>query len=123
MPQEKPEVKKELEKGEWERFAELDAIEAPVDSMGVASFSADGKFIIGNEGEDVKVLNVLKTDKLIDVLVEGGMVESKSEFRRLVEAGAVSDFPDKKVTNPNQEIGEVERKIKIGKRVFVVLKV
>ena len=57
MPQEKPEVKKELEKGEWERFAELDAIEAPVDSMGVASFSADGKFIIGNEGSDVKVLN------------------------------------------------------------------
>jgi len=72
--------------------------------------------------DDAKVLDVSKTDKLIDVLVESGVVESKSEFRRLVEAGAVSDFPDKKIIDPNEEVGEGKRKIKVGKRVFVVLK-
>jgi len=73
--------------------------------------------------EDAQVLNVSKGDKLIDILVDNKVVESKSEFRRLVEAGAVSDFPDKKITDSNQEVGEDERKIKIGKRIFVILKV
>ncbi len=48
---------KKLEKFDWENFKEIDAIEAPVDSMGAASFSSDGKFLIGNEGRDVEVLN------------------------------------------------------------------
>jgi len=49
-------------------------------------------------------------------------VESKSEFRRLAEAGAVSDYPDKKINDFNEAVGENQRKIKIGKKTFVILK-
>ena len=72
--------------------------------------------------EDAKVLKVLKTDKLIDVLVDNKIVESKSEFRRLILAGAVSDFPNKKISDSNEAVGGSERKLKVGKRVFVVLR-
>jgi tyrosyl-tRNA synthetase len=74
---------------------------------------------------DAQVLNVSKEDKIIDVLVDNKIVESKSEFRRLIEAGAVSDqtiLPDKKISDPNETVGESERKIKIGKKTFVILK-
>jgi tyrosyl-tRNA synthetase len=72
--------------------------------------------------EDARVLNVAKEEKLIECLVGNKIVESKMEFRRLVEAGAVSDFPDKKITDVNEVMGELERKIKIGKKTFVILK-
>jgi hypothetical protein len=42
-----------------------------------------------------------------------------------VEAGAVSDqtsLPDKKIKDSNEMVGESERKIKIGKKTFVILK-
>ena len=58
----------------------------------------------------------------MDVLVNNKIVESKMEFRRLVEAGAISDYPDKKISDPNEIMGDTERKIKIGKKTFVVLK-
>ena len=61
-------------------------------------------------------------DKLIDIITENKIIESKTEFRRLLEAGAVSDYPDKKLNDPNEIVGEVERKIKIGKKTFIVLK-
>jgi tyrosyl-tRNA synthetase len=75
--------------------------------------------------EDAQVLVVKKADKLIDILVTNKIVESKSEFRRLVEAGAVSDqtaLPDKKISDTNELAGEHERKIKIGKKTFVIVK-
>jgi hypothetical protein len=39
-----------------------------------------------------------------------------------LEAGAISDYPDKKIKDPNETVGETERKIKIGKNTFVVIK-
>lgn len=60
--------------------------------------------------------------KLMDILVEKGFVESKSEFKRLIEAGAVSDFPDMKIDDPNNKVGNNERKIKIGKKTFIIIK-
>lgn len=72
--------------------------------------------------EDAQVVVVGKEDKLIDVLVNNKILESKSEFRRLVEAGAISDYPDKKINNTDEVTGESIRKIKIGKRIFIILK-
>src|SRR3990167_5071637 len=72
--------------------------------------------------EDAQILNASKEDKLIDVMVNNKIVESKSEFRRLIEAGAISDYPDKKINNGNEIVGEKERKIKIGKKTFVIIK-
>lgn len=64
-----------------------------------------------------------KSDKQqVMVMVEEKIVDSKSEWRRLVEAGAASDYPDKKITDPNDVVGKGERKIKIGKKTFVVVK-
>lgn len=79
-------------------------------------------FSNGQFPEDAKVLEVYKDLKLGDVLVEKGIVGSKSEFRRLIESGAISDFPDKKINDPSQLVGDKERKIKIGKKTFVVFK-
>jgi tyrosyl-tRNA synthetase len=70
--------------------------------------------------EDAQVVEASKEAKLGDVLVERGIVESKSEFRRLVEAGAVSEYPDNKITDPN-ELVQRDRKIKIGKKTFIQL--
>jgi tyrosyl-tRNA synthetase len=72
--------------------------------------------------EDAKKFVVGKEENIADVLVNNGIVDSKSEFRRLLDAGAIYDHPDKKINNPNELVGERERKIKIGKKVFVILK-
>jgi tyrosyl-tRNA synthetase len=71
--------------------------------------------------EDAKVIEAGKEEKLADILVNGRVIDSKSEFRRLVDAGAVYDHPDKKINNQNEIVGEKERKIKIGKKTFVIL--
>lgn len=68
-----------------------------------------------------QTITASKIDKLMDILVNNKIVESKSEFRRLVEAGAISDYPDKKLNDPNEIVGEETRKIKIGKKIFIVL--
>lgn len=72
--------------------------------------------------EDAQSLVASKEEKLMDILVSKKIIESKSEFRRLVEAGAVSDNPDKKISDPNEVVGQHERKIKIGKKTFVIVK-
>lgn len=72
--------------------------------------------------EDAKVLEADQGEKIIDVLVENKIVESKSELRRLIEAGAVSDFPDRKISDPNEAVGDRERRLKVGKKTFLVLR-
>ena len=79
----------------------------------------------GEFPEDARVINASKAEKMIDILVNDKTIESKSEFRRLIEAGAVSDqtsLPDKKISDFNEVVGGGERKIKIGKKTFVIIK-
>lgn len=87
-----------------------------------AEANFESTFSKGEFPEDAQVINASKEEKIMDILVERKIIESKSEFRRLVEAGAVSDYPDKKINDPNQTAGEGERKIKIGKKTFIILK-
>lgn len=82
----------------------------------------ENTFSRGEFPGNAQTLVVSKGEKIIDCLVNNKIVESKSEVRRLMEAGAVSDYPDKKINNPDEIVGESERKIKIGKKTFVVLK-
>lgn len=79
-------------------------------------------FSKGEFPEDAQTIVAPKECKLMEILTDNKIVESKSEFRRLVEAGAISDYPDKKITDPNETMGETERKIKIGKKTFVIIK-
>ena len=82
----------------------------------------ENTFSRGEFPEDALVIVAKKEEKIMDVLVNNKIIESKMEFRRLVEAGAISDYPDKKISDPNEIMGDTERKIKIGKKTFVVLK-
>lgn len=72
--------------------------------------------------EDTKIIEAGKNEKISEVLTNNKIVGSKSEFRRLIEAGAITDHPDQKISDPNEEIGDKERKLKIGKKAFVILR-
>lgn len=78
-------------------------------------------FSKGEFPDGAQILEVEKGEKIIDAVVGEKLVESKSEFRRLVENGAVSEYPDKKITDPNAPVLR-DMKIKIGKKIFVVFK-
>lgn len=82
----------------------------------------ENTFSKGEFPDNAEVIKASKENKIMDVVVEKRIVDSKTEFRRLVEAGAVSDYPNQKINDPNELVGESERKIKIGKKIFIVLK-
>lgn len=56
---------------------------------------------------------------LMDVLVEGKVLASKSEFRRLIEEGAVTELGDDKKIDDANFIPKSGMKFKIGKRKFI----
>lgn len=57
-----------------------------------------------------------------DALVKAGIVESKSEYRRLITEGAVKTDKDEKITDPNWKPSS-EVVLKVGKRRFVKVRV
>jgi tyrosyl-tRNA synthetase len=84
----------------------------------------ENTFSKGDFPENAKVIKSSKDEKISDVLLKEGIVDSKSEYGRLVDAGAVlqiSDLENKKISNIHEFVGEGERKIKIGKKIFVVV--
>lgn len=120
--------KKELEEGENPKNIKLNLAREIVrmyhgeEASKVAQDNFENTFSKGDFPEDARVVSAKKEEKLIDVLVLNNLIESKSEARRLLEAGAVSHYPDQKITDPNELVGESERKIKIGKKIFVIIK-
>ncbi|HEX7724322.1 MAG TPA: tyrosine--tRNA ligase [Candidatus Paceibacterota bacterium] len=63
----------------------------------------------------------LGTGSVADALVKAAIVESKSEYRRLIGEGAVKTDTDEKITDPNwKPAGEVI--LKVGKRRFVKIR-
>lgn len=68
---------------------------------------------------NLRPIKVKSQTALVDVLVDQGVIKSKSEWRRLVSEGAVSDLDNNRpITDPNQKI-ENDLALKIGKRRFV----
>lgn len=57
-------------------------------------------------------------ERVAEILARVGVVKSKSDWRRLVEEGAVYLWPEGKIENPDQ-ILERETKLKIGKKRFI----
>ncbi|MEO8638245.1 MAG: tyrosine--tRNA ligase, partial [Candidatus Taylorbacteria bacterium] len=62
-------------------------------------------------------------DELSSLLLESGFVESKSDWRRLVEEGAVHFVgSNEKITDPKYQVIE-EMELRIGKKRFVRIRV
>ncbi|MFA6586143.1 MAG: tyrosine--tRNA ligase [Candidatus Paceibacterota bacterium] len=72
--------------------------------------------------EEMTELKTEGNKMLMDILVEGKILASKGEFRRLVEENAITDLDtNKKVTDVNF-IPKSGMKFKIGKRRFIEIK-
>lgn len=79
-----------------------------------------GTFQKGGIPEDILEIKLKVGEKLAEVLLIHGLVSSKSDWRRLVEEGAVKDEGDNKISDPNYfPIKTII--LKIGKRKFVKL--
>jgi tyrosyl-tRNA synthetase len=86
-----------------------------------AQQSWEKTFSEGGVPADMPELKVVAGTALIDALTENGIIESKSEFRRLVEEGALKilkDGDEEKIADVKQVISE-SLVLKIGKKKFV----
>ena len=68
--------------------------------------------------ENIPEINAVKGTLLSDVLVEAAQVTSKSEFRRLIDEGAIRIGGEEKISDPFFKIN-VDTTLKIGKHRFV----
>ncbi len=77
----------------------------------------------GSVPEDVMEISLIPNAVFADALVSNGVVKSKSEFRRLVEEGAVQDMVDgTRISDPNFKVWK-DATFKVGKRRFVKVKI
>ena len=67
--------------------------------------------------EDAQEIKADKNELLVDVFLKNGIVTSKSEFRRLVESGAITNMENSKKTTITGEVVE-SGVYKIGKKRF-----
>lgn len=73
--------------------------------------------------EEIPEVEAEKGSLISEVLVQAGVLKSKTEFRRLVEEGAVHDLgADAKIENPHAAV-EASLTLKIGKRRFLKIKI
>jgi tyrosyl-tRNA synthetase len=75
-------------------------------------------FSAGGIPYDVKELRLGEGVSLAQVLMEGGFISSKTDWRRLIQEGAVRDSRDTKITDKDYRPKETTV-LKIGKRRFV----
>lgn len=74
---------------------------------------------------DVKTIKVKLKIPLVEILMKEGIVASKSEFRRLIEEGAIKfkgTLEEKRIIDPNTMIGETGA-LRIGKKRFLKIEI
>jgi tyrosyl-tRNA synthetase len=87
-----------------------------------AEESFEKTFARGGVPEDVGEASVTSGTMLVDVLLAEKIIESKSEFRRLVSEGAITEMnSDKKITD--EKVVAENGVYKIGKRRFIKIKI
>jgi tyrosyl-tRNA synthetase len=74
-------------------------------------------FSKGGVPEDVQTLNAVEDQGLIDVLIENKILESRGEFRRLVEGGGLKKSDGTQIKDPNVLVEN--ETYKVGKKIFV----
>ncbi|HQF40925.1 MAG TPA: tyrosine--tRNA ligase [Candidatus Paceibacterota bacterium] len=67
---------------------------------------------------DIKIIKTTKGALLMDILLKNNLVKSKSDFRRLVAGGGLSEINGEKITEPTAKI-EKDITLKIGKKNFL----
>jgi tyrosyl-tRNA synthetase len=78
-------------------------------------------FSKGGVPDEVDVLKAEENQGLIDVLVENKIVESRGEFRRLIDGGAIKKTDGTQIKDPNVLVEN--ETYKIGKRRFVKIEI
>jgi tyrosyl-tRNA synthetase len=78
-------------------------------------------FSRGGIPEDIAEVTVGSGSELKDALMENGLVSSNSDFRRLMDEGAIS-INDTKIEDYKYKITE-EAVVKVGKRRFIKIKI
>ncbi len=73
----------------------------------------------GDVPSGIKSVEVLSDSLLVDALLNGGVVSSKTEFRRLINSGAISYVGNGKRENNEHLIIKNDLTVKIGKRRFL----
>jgi tyrosyl-tRNA synthetase len=74
-------------------------------------------FSKGGVPDEVPEVHATKDQSLADVLIGAGVVSSKTDWRRLIEDGAVTDVEGAAVTDP--KIKAYPATLKVGKKRFV----
>lgn len=82
-------------------------------------------FSAGEIPKDIKTVRVKLKIPLVEILMQEGVVASKSEFRRLVEEGAIKfrgTLEEKKIVDPNS-LADESGALKIGKKRFLKIEI
>lgn len=75
----------------------------------------------GKAPEDILEIKTTSETEIAGILIENGIVSSKTEWRRLVNDKAVTDIEGNEITDPKEKARNVT--LKIGKKRFVKLSV
>lgn len=79
----------------------------------------------GGIPENAPTVQVKIKMPLVDILIKQGMVKSKTEFKRLVQSGAITfhgSVEEKKIVDPNSLVSE-DGALKIGKKRFLKISI
>jgi len=89
------------------------------DAAGKAQEVFVGTFQKGNFPEDAQGIETEKGTELSTLLIEKEVIKSKTEFRRLIDEGAISNFDTgEKIETPEFTISE-SMNLKVGKKRFI----
>jgi tyrosyl-tRNA synthetase len=121
-------IRKRLESGENPKKVKLELAHEIVkmyhdeEAAKAAEESFEKTFSKGGMPDDMLEIKLGKDETLADALVKAKIVPSKTEWRRLVDDGAVRTEKDEKITDPDWKPADAVA-LKIGKRRFVRIKV
>jgi tyrosyl-tRNA synthetase len=121
-------IKKELDKGENPKNLKMMLGEKIVEIYyGEEAAKEARRYFENTFGKkeiptDIETVTVIKGAELVGILVETGFVKSKSDFRRLVDEGAVEAIEEGEIKDPHYRVG-TDVTLKIGKRRFLKLRV
>ena len=77
----------------------------------------------GELPDDVKEVSVPQSSLLIDILIKEGLIESKTDFRRLIKDGAIAEIGNDIVIDDANYCIKSDVALRIGKKRFIQIKI